>query len=215
MSRLTTEERLRIADAVRSVEQHTRAEIVPMVVSKSGLYRDAQHHAGLILAFLTLTCLLTLDVTWLPWSWHAANAAWLVLATVAAYASGVWMGTFPTVIRFVTSTERMKQKVRLRAERAFAQHEIARTAERTGVLLMLSMLERQVLILPDREIARLVPSDRWNEVVQAIVERLKSGDIAGSLCAGIDRCQTILAQACPPASGGNPNEISDRLIEEP
>jgi putative membrane protein len=214
-SRLTAQDRARVSEAVRSAEQRTRAEIVPMLVSRSGLYRDAQHRAGLVLALLMLTGLLTLEAAWLPWGWHAANAAWLVLSTVSSYALGVWLGTFTPIIRLVTSMERMRQKVRLRAERAFAQHGISQTRERTGVLLMLSMLEHQVYVLPDNEIARLVSSDQWNEVVQAVIERLKEDDIVGGLCAGISRCGTILARALPVTSGDNPNEIPDRMIEEP
>jgi putative membrane protein len=109
----------------------------------------------------------------------------------------------------------MKQKVRLRAERAFAQHGIPQTHERTGVLLMLSMLERQVYVLPDREIGNRVSHDRWNDVVRAVIEPLKTGDIADGLCAGIERCGAILARVCPAPSRDNPNEIPDRVIEEP
>lgn len=211
---LTANDRARIGEAVRSAERETRAEIVPMVVSRSGLYRDAQHRAGLILALLALTGLLTLEAAWLPWGWHAANAAWLVLSTVAAYAVGAWSGTFAPIVRLVTSKERMRQKVRLRAERAFAQHGVSQTRERTGALLMLSLLEHQVYVLPDQELARLVPSDQWNDVVQSMTERVRANDVAGALCSGVIRCGEILARACPVSSGDNPNELPDRVIEE-
>jgi putative membrane protein len=212
---LPAEDRNRISEAVRSAEQRTKAEIVPMLVSRSGLYRDAQYRTGLILAFLVLACLLLLEAAWLPpWGWHASNGAWLLLLTVAAYGLGAWAGTLTPVVRFVTSTERMRQKVRARAERAFAGHGISQTRERTGVLLMLSLLERQVYVLPDREAAKRVPADQWNEVVQAIVERLQAADVTGGLCAGIERCGAILARVCPANPDDNPNEIPDRVVEE-
>lgn len=211
---LTGEERKRIGEAVRAAERRTRAEIVPMIVWRSGLYRDAKHRAGLILALLTLTSLLMLEAAWLPWGWDRASAAWLVLCTVAAYAVGAWFGTFAPIVRFVTSRERMRLKVRLRAERAFAQHAIFQTRERTGILLMLSVLERQVYVLADQELARLVSADQWNEVVQSVVDGIRGNDTAGALCAGVHRCGDILARACPATSGDNPNEIPDRVIEE-
>lgn len=211
---LTAEDRAAIREAVRSAERQTRAEIVPMIVSRSGLYRDAQHRAGLILALLVLTGLLMLEAAWLPWGWHAANAAWLVLSTVTAYATGAWSGTFAPIVRLVTSQERMRQKVQLRAERAFAQHGISRTRERTGVLLMLSVLERQVYVLADQELARLVLSDQWNDVVRSVLDRIQANDVAGGLCAGVRRCGEILTRACPVKSNDNPNEIPDRVIEE-
>ncbi len=213
-SLLKPEERERIGEAVRTAERRTRAEIVPMIVSRSGRYRDAKHRAGLILALFTLTALLMLDAAWLPWGWDGGDGAWLVLCTVVAYAIGAWAGTFAPMVRLVTSRERMHQKVRLRAERAFAQHGIFQTRERTGILLMLSVLEREVYVLADKELVRLVSIDQWNEAVQFVVERIHAGDMAVALCAGVSRCGEILARACPATSDDNPNEIPDRVIEE-
>jgi len=211
---LKPEERESIGKAVRTAERRTRAEIVPMIVSRSGVYRDATHRAGLILALLTLTALLMLEEVWLPWNWNSENAAWLVLCTVAAYAAGAWLGTFAPIVRLVTSRERMRQKVRLRAERAFAQHGIFQTRERTGILLMLSVLEREVYVLADKELIRLVSADQWDEVVRSVIEGVRAGDTAMALCAGVSRCGEILSRAYPATAGDNPNEIPDRVIEE-
>lgn len=212
---LTGRDRARISEAVRAAEQQTSAEIVPMIVGRSGLYRDAQYRCGLGLALVVLTGLLMWENIWLPWGWHTANAIWLLVATVVVYGVGTWLGTIAPVIRAVTSTERLRHKVRLRAERAFAQHAIAQTSERTGVLLMVSLLERQVYLLPDRGIGKRISEPQWAEVVRVVVERLKTHDIAGGLCAGIEQCGVLLAQACPAEAGGNPNELPDRLVQEP
>ena len=132
---LTAEEQERIQLAVQRAEQQTKAEIVPMIVPRSGLYRDAQHWAGLVLALIVLSLLLTLETLWLPWGWHAANAVWLVCATMLAYGIGSRLGTIGPVIRLFTSKERMQRKVRLRAEQAFARYAIAQTRERTLSLI--------------------------------------------------------------------------------
>jgi putative membrane protein len=213
--KLTTDERERIRLAVHAAEQRTSAEIVPMIVARSGLYRDARHRAGLTLALSVLTALLTLEALWLPWGWHASNAAWLLLATILAYLVGTWLGTLAPIIRMFTSTERMQHKVRLRAERGFAQHAVSQTRERTGVLIMLSILERQIYVLPDQPLSQRVPIEQWSQVVQVAVERLKAHDIAGGLCQGIERCGRLLAEICPGRPGDNPNELSDRVIQEP
>lgn len=207
--------RERIRQAVHTAEQQTRAEIVPMIVARSGLYRDAQHWAGLIAALTVLTVLLTVEVSWLPWGWHASNAAWLVVAVTLTYAGGTWIGTWPPVIRLLISPTRMRHKVILRAERAFAQHAISQTSERTGVLILLSMLERQIYVLPDRSLTGLVSEDRWKQVVRAAVERLRGGDIAEGLSNAIAACGTVLADACPARPGDNPNELPDHVINEP
>src|SRR5262247_2194989 len=55
---LSEQEKARISEAVRAAEHRTSAEIVPMLVVRSALYRDAQHRTGLALALLVLTGLL-------------------------------------------------------------------------------------------------------------------------------------------------------------
>lgn len=211
---LSAADRERITQAVQEAERHTSAEIVPMIVARSGLYRDAQHVAGLIAAFITLAAMLTLEAAWLPWGWHAANAAWLVLAVTLAYVSGAWIGRVPTVIRLLTSRTRMKQKVALRAGRAFAQHAVSQTRERTGVLIVLSILEKQIYVLPDRLLAGRVSAERWQEVVQAAVEQLHDGAIAEGLSQAIAACGVVLAESCPGRPGDNPNELPDEPIQE-
>jgi putative membrane protein len=212
---LTAEERGRIRLAVQEAEQHTNAEIVPMIVTRSGLYREVRHWVGLGLALLALTILLTIESRWLPWGWHASNAAWLLLSTLVAYGCGAWLGTLWPVIHLCTSAERMRHKVKLRAERAFSQHAVSHTSERSGVLIMLSILERQIYVLPDRSLDGLASADEWAQVVQAAVERLQGGDIASGLCQGIEQCGVLLAGICPGRPGDNPNELQDELIQEP
>jgi len=213
--RLTAEERERIRLAVHEAEKHTNAEIVPMLVSRSGLYRDTQHRSGLILALFTLTLLLSTELLWLPWGWHASNAAWLVLATILAYGAGAWLGTRDPIARLLTPTDRMRHKVRLRAERAFAQHAVSQTRERTGVLIMVSLLEHQIHVLADRPLFQQVPSEQWSKVVEAAVDRLKTGDVVGGVCQSIQTCGVLLAEVCPGRSGDNPDELSNELVQEP
>ncbi len=212
---LTDEEQERVERAVLVAERRTNAEIVPMIVARSGIYRDAQHRAGLVLALATLTILLTCDVLWLPWGWYVSNAAWLILATILAYGAGVWLGTFVPVIRLFTSTERMQQKVRLRAQRAFAQHAVSQTRERTGVLIMVSLLERQIYVLPDQPLFQRIPVEQWSRVVQTAVDRLKTGNMVGGLCQAIETCGLLLEDICPGRPGDNPNELPNNVVQEP
>ena len=211
---LTSREQARIEAAVQAAEQRTSAEIVPMIVARSGFYRDTQHRAGLMLAVLGLAAALTVETAWLPWGWPLTNAAWLLAATVLAYGIGAWIGARPALIRFLTPRERMHQKVQLRAQLAFAHHGIAHTRGQTGLLLMVSLLEREVYVLADTALTGLVPSTQWQDVVSVIVERLKAGDLAGGLCRGIEASGVILARVCPPATGDNPNELPNDVIQD-
>ncbi len=182
-----------------------------MIVARSGLYREARHRSGLATAFLVLLGLLMLERQWTAWGWHAANGVWLVLATAMAYGLGAWAGGWPPLIRLMTSRERRAHKVRLRAERAFAQLGVAQTRERTGVLLFVSLLEHQVSVMPDRALAKRIPPTEWHTVVNAVIGPIKRGHIAEGLCAGIEQCGALLVARAPALPESNPNELPDRL----
>ena len=88
MQSFTDAEQEQIRRAVQEAERVTKGEIVPMIVPASALYREAGYRMGLILALLALALLLTIEMYWLPWGWHAGNAGWLLLAVVVSYGLG-------------------------------------------------------------------------------------------------------------------------------
>jgi putative membrane protein len=69
--------------------------------------------------------------------------------------------------------------------------------------------------LPNQGIGATISAAQWDEVMKAVVTKLKANDIAGGFCAGIERCGVILAQVCPAKPGDNPDELPDRLVQEP
>jgi putative membrane protein len=215
MKPFTDAERERIRQAVQQAERVTKGEIVPMIVPASALYREAGYRTGLILALLSLALLLTIEIYWLPWGWHAGNAGWLLLAVVISYGLGQWLGRVPMVVRLVTSRERMAHKVALRAEQAFYKHGLHQTKGRTGVLILVSILERRVHILADKGINDHVPAGTWDGLVNGILDGIRTGQATDAICAAIAKCGALLAQVSPAGSGGNPNELPDALIQEP
>lgn len=215
MTQFSDTERERIKQTVQQAERGTKGEIVPMIVPASARYREAGHRTGLILALLTLALLLTVEVYWLPWGWHAGNAGWLLLAVVASYGVGQWLGAVPSVIRLVTSRERMAQKVRLRAEQAFYRHGLHKTKGRTGILILVSLLERRVHVLADRGINDRVPPGTWEGMVSGIIDGIHAGRATDAVCDAIARCGALLAQVSPAGPGTNPDELPDELIQEP
>jgi putative membrane protein len=194
MKSFTEAEQERIRQAVQQAEQVTKGEIVPMIVPASALYREAGYRTGLILALLALALLLTIEIYWLPWGWHAGNAGWLLLAVVASYGLGQWLGRIPMVIRFVTSRERMAHKVTLRAEQAFYKHGLHHTKGHTGILILVSMLERRVHVLADKGINDHVPAGTWDGLVNGIIDGIRTGNATDALCDAIARCGALLAE---------------------
>ncbi|MEO5955639.1 MAG: TPM domain-containing protein [Nitrospiraceae bacterium] len=214
MKPFTERESERIRRAVQQAESVTKGEIVPMIVPASALYREASYRTGFMLALLMLALLLTIEIYWLPWGWHAGNAGWLLLAVVASYGLGQWIGRIPIVIRLVTSRERLAHKVTLRAEQAFYKHGLHNTKDRTGILIFVSLLERRVHVLADKGLNGRVPSGTWDGLVSGITDGIRMGQATDAICEAIEKCGILLGQVSPAGSGDNPNELPDTLIQE-
>ena len=215
MQSFTNAEQERIRQAVQEAERVTKGEIVPMIVPASALYREAGYRMGLILALLTLALLLTIEMYWLPWGWHAGNAGWLLFSVVVSYGLGQWLGRVSMIVRLVTSRERMAHKVALRAEHAFYKHGLHNTKGRTGILILVSMLERRVHILADKGINDHVPAGTWDGLVNGIIAGIRTGHATDAICSAIAECGVLLAQVSAVDSRDNPNELPDTLIQEP
>ena len=203
-----------IREAVQRAERRTRGEIVPMVVPASARYREASHLAGVILALVALTVLLIMDYGWGQWQGTGHHPAWMIVGMLAAYGMGSVIGRFPTIIRLLTSDERMVMKVRLRAERAFYEQGLHKTREGTGILIFLSVLERRAQILADHAIDRCVPSGTWETLVCDLVRGIQAERQTEAFCDVIARCGDLLAIHFPARNGDNPNELPDELIRE-
>ena len=210
---ISDQDRERIRQAVVEAEQHTRGEIVPMIINRSAHYREAQYRAGAGLAFGILTLLLTIEFSWMPWGWHAFNAGWLLLTIIAAYGVGYWLGTQPAIIRLLTSNERMTYKVQLRAHQTFLEHGLHRTELGTGVLILVSLFEHRIEILTDRPILDRIPQARWDGMVHIIREGCIKGQPVESLCQAIAQCGEMLKEYFPAEpEGPNPNELPNELL---
>jgi putative membrane protein len=202
----------KIRAAVEQAEKRTRGEIVPMVVPASARYRDASYLAGLILALAVLALLLSLDYGWGLWAGTGHHPGWIVLSALAAYTLGSFIGRHPAVIRLLTSDERMAMKVRLRSERAFYEHGLHKTKEGTGILILVSLLERRAQILADQAIDQRVPPGTWEALLQNLISGIRSGRPTQALCQVIAQCGNLLAVHFPIHDGLNPNELPDDLI---
>jgi putative membrane protein len=109
----------------------------------------------------------------------------------------------------------MAMKVRRRAELAFYEHGLHKTREATGILILVSLLERRVQVLADRAIDERVAAGTWDGLVADLVQGIKGGAPTDALCRAVARCGNLLAEHFPARAGDNPDELPDDLIQEP
>jgi|SRR2546422_1076611 len=202
----TAAEKERIQKAVIAAEERTSGEIVPMIVGASARYTEVEL-SGMIAGLIAGAAAgLAYENPW------ASTEVHLVLPITGA-ALGLLLCRLPAVKRLLTPKTRVIEAVHLRSLAAFTAHGLHYTKAHTGILILVSLLERRVHVLADRGINEKVSPGTWDEIVSIVTSGLKSGKACDAFCAAIQRCGEILATHFP-RSPDDRDELEDKLITE-
>ena len=108
----------------------------------------------------------------------------------------------------------MDRNVRRRAEAAFLHEEVFRTRDRTGILILVSLLERRVAVLGDAGINAAVEQKEWDSIVAGIVAGIRAGTPARALAEGIGACGHLLERRGVAVRHDDTDELRDDLRTE-
>ena len=178
----------RIAAAIRAVEQKTSGEIVCVLARSSS---DAVALPILIAAVVALA---------LPWLLVALTTLPVlrVLALqVLTFVALAGLLSLPR-IRVMLMPRAARRAVAHRAAmEQFISRGIARTDDRCGILIFVSLAERYARVVADDGIAAKVPQRQWQAAVDALIAHMKDGRIADGFIAAIELCGNELAAHFP------------------
>jgi len=189
-----------LAECVKEVETSTDAELVIVVRARSGHYAHADYLLGTLLAFAVLLFLL-----FSPFTFHQY---WVPIDVVLTFVVGAFVSSRSNFLRRLLSRKKFRSAaVRTAAAAMFYEAGVANTNSEMGVLIYLSLLERQLELIADRGVLKCVPAQEWNRELFELHEVGKKSQPAGFLAA-IRRFGKLLATHLPP-TGENPNELPD------
>ena len=204
MTVLNSTEQEAISKAIADVESKTAGELVVAVVPKSDDYAKRR--------FLT-AILWTLGITGLVGFLLPEFASvQLLLVQIPVLAISYWLtGTGP-IIRLIAQGDG-PDKARQRAMRMFAERGVHQTRDRSGLLIMLSELEHQVVILGDAGIHAKVGDPGWEGYVQRIITGLQQKKAGEAVVTVLQDLGEILATHFP-AREDDTNELSNQVVVE-
>jgi putative membrane protein len=226
--KLSEEDHRRIAAAIGAAEAKANGEIVCVLARRASEYRETPlvwaAAAALVLPLILIP--LGFGPSWLPGfadDWVAAQGSASdasVSATLMAYAvvqAGVFLAaslivSIPAVRRALTPAKLKRERVHEAALEQFVARGLHLGGGRVGVLVFAALGERQVQILADQAIDSKVDQKVWDAAVAALGKGLKAGRPGDGFVAAIEICGQVMAEHFP-ATGENPNELSNELIE--
>lgn len=214
---LNADDRRRIEEAVDRAESKTSAEIVCAVATESGRYDRAESIIGLALALLALG-VAHIIYGWSTtaggdWTGSGVSFGWQAFAVVAGFVSGNFLANrVRQVRRLVVGEGEMDAEVRGAAAYAFALGAVANTANRTGLLIYISIFERRVRVLPDEQVREVLGDEEIGRLRDLAVTALRRGDFAGAFVDPLQEAAPLLARALPADRKLNPDELPNHVL---
>lgn len=200
----------RIKTAVHQAESKISGEIVPVFVEKSGQYSLASYRGFLAFAGLCFLVIIVFD-RYIP-SLAIYDPLFIFLTVTLFGLLGSLAAHFIHPIkRFLVSQRLLDQATRRRAENAFLEEEIFNTRHRTGIMIFVSFFEREVIVMADRGISKVVDQKEWDKMVRSITENIRMGKVTDGIEAAILRCGEILFEKGFLKTVDDVNELRDDL----
>jgi putative membrane protein len=200
---LTDEAKQALTAAVRAVEAASSAELVVAVRPRSGSYVHADLAAGLVAAFLTVGVLL-----YSPWPF---GLIWFLLdPLLAGLAAGLISTRLPAVRRTFTPPRERRARVETAARATFVEKRVHATSGRTGVLLYISLLERDAALVVDLGVETLARTAAWQHAAGEVLASVRRGDDGVAVARALEGLAAVLAPALAPAADDVdelPNEV--------
>lgn len=145
---------------------------------------------------------------WVEHSWYVT--AFIGFVSFVVIAISFFIANIPCVDRLVVPRQVRTECVRQRAMRQFIESGVSQTIDHSGILIFISLLEREVRIIADTGIATKIAQEQWDRIADDIAFGFRSSLGAAALESAVDRCGALLSENFP-AKTVNPNELSDEV----
>ena len=210
---LSDKERERLNQLVADAEMRTNAQIVLAVIKRCDDYTELPWKIFSLGASVAGLFVVILDFLFYSWisSTTVLYSALIILAIGAVFAL---MAIFiPGFARIFLSANRAEVEVRQYAESLFLKRELFSTGNRIGVLLLVSLFERKIIILPDKGLTGRLTGNAMQNIIARMTQPLVKNEISRALEIGLEEISKSLEQ--PNRDINNTmNELPDQIIEE-
>ncbi len=186
---LSPDDRRRVRDAVALAESATSGEIFVVVAGQSDDYRFVP---------ITWAAVVALALP-LPLIWLTPMPASVIFALqLAVFILLAILMSLPAVKPRVVPRSLQALRVRALAEQQFLAHGLHTTEARTGILIFVSLAERQAEIVADAGIAAKVEQATWDGAMADLVAAAGAGRLGDGLLAAVAAAGAVLARHFPP-----------------
>jgi len=209
---LNDEERILLDQYISETENRTGVQIVLAVVERSDSYPELPWKAFALGTSIAGLVVILLNTTLQFLSGESA----VLLAVIMILAAGVCLALscvfIPDFSRLFLQRHRAEVETRQYAESLFLSREMFTTPKRKSVLLLISLFERRIVVLPDRGLKEEMNQPVIENIIRTMRPYLSTGRTVQALKAGLEKLAEMLSGSSSPQS--SLNELPDDVIEE-
>ncbi len=203
MKRFNEDFKSKLYETIEDIENNSLVEIVSIIKAKSGNYRDISLWVASAFMFFT--------ASWLMFSKFEVGVYYIYLITVVSFIIFYLLTElFKPFKRLFISKKRLARNVEIYGRAIFQKGGIRFTNERIGVLIYLSLFEKQVFILPDRGALTSVPDEEWQEMNKRFQTIFSQKNLAEAFIIELKKCKDIFSEYILPIEN-DINELPDDL----
>lgn len=201
---LSEDSERKIESRVAELEKKTGAELKIAILRESDPYFAASMLFTLISTFV-LSLLMHLELAWLHSDLMLAGLDLAILLLMYG------MSRIPFFKRAILSSREVSMKVDRNAFLIFHKLGVHETTHRSGAFLLVSVLEHKFEVLLDKELAKHVPGQALEDLIQKMSARFKGKDFEAGLILCIETIETHLLSFIPKDFKPACNEISNKI----
>lgn len=199
--KMTSSDQERIVTAIHKAEATTAGEIVCVLARASSDYAYAP---------LIWSAFVALAAPWPLIAFSQLSAERIFLLQLAVFFIASVLLSLGHMRMWLVPRRVKRARAFRAAVEQFHIRGLARTADRTGVLIFVSMAEHYARVVVDDGIAAKVPQNEWQSAVNLLVECMREDRVADGFVGAINYCAPLLAKHFPPRPD-DVNELPDRL----
>ena len=196
---------------VTEAEERTRIQIVLAVIHRCDTYTELPWKAFALGA--SVAGLLVIILDWRLYDWYPQVTALIMVAGILGCGALLALLTVlvPRFARCFLSAHRADVEVQQYAKSLFLERELFATPKRKGILLLVSLFEHRVVILPDSGLNEQLKEYNIRDMIAVMTPFLKRKQISRAFETGLEQLTRILTTA---ASDAEDDELSNEIIEE-
>ena len=194
----------KIKEAIAKAEKSTSGEIVPIVLKQSDLYPAAHFRSAIFFSFIPPVILYYSFI-------DIPDPMYFIWSQLPGLLFGYFLAYLPRVKRLFSTQKELSLEVHQRAVQAFFNNNLHTTRDRTGILIMASLMEHRVEILADSGINEKVPPRTWRKILNPMIKKIKQGNLTEGFCDAIESCGKVLTEHFP-IKEDDTNELSNEVI---